>query len=84
MTDSEYEIMDELYFVISFHELQQKLLSDDEELKQVLRELLEKKYIKCFSNVSDELPNEDVDFENNYRNYHYLASKEGLFAHNSK
>lgn len=84
MTDFEYEIMDELYFVISFHELQQKLLLEDQELKQVLRELLGKNYIKCFSNVSDELPNEDLDFENNYRNYHYLASKEGLFAHNSK
>ncbi len=84
MTDHEYEIMDELYFVISFEELQQRLPLDESELKQILNSLLDREYIKCFSNVSDELPHADVDFENNYRNYHYLVSKEGLFAHNSR
>ena len=84
MTDFEFELMDELYFVISFQELQKRLLLDEEQLKQGLYNLLNKGYIKCFSNVSDELPHQDVDFENNYRNYHYLASKEGLFAHNSR
>ena len=84
MTDFEYEIMDEIYFVISFEELHKKLESEESELKKSLGSLLEKGYIKCFLNVSDELPNEQIDFENNYRNYHYLASKEGLFAHNSK
>ena len=84
MTDSEYEIMDELYFVISFQELQEKILVDEEKLKRLLGHLVEKQFVKCFSNVSDELPGKDVDFENNYRNYHYLASKEGLFAHNTR
>lgn len=84
MTDHEYMIMDELYFVISFEELQQRLMLDESELKQILSSLLNQQYIKCFRNVSDELPHEDLDFKNNYRNYHYLASKEGLIAHNSR
>ncbi len=84
MTDSEFDILDELYFVISFIELHQKLSWDELELKQWLSLLLNRGYIKCFINASDELPHEDLDFENNYRNYHYLVTKEGLFAHNSK
>ena len=84
MTDQEYEIMDELYFVISFGELMDKLILEENELKVSLAALLDKQYIKCFRNVSDEIPPEHVDYENNYRNYHYLASKEGLFAHNTR
>ena len=52
MTDHEYEIIDELYFVISFEELQQRLGLDETELKQWLNSLLDLGYIKCFSNVS--------------------------------
>jgi hypothetical protein len=84
MTEQEYQIMDELYFVISFRELKEKLLLEEAELKRILLTLLQRQYIKCLSNVSDEIPPEHIDFENNYRNYHYLASKEGLFAHNSR
>jgi hypothetical protein len=84
MTEQEYQIMDELYFVISFRELKEKLLLEEAELKRILSTLLQRQYIKCLSNVSDEIPPEHIDFENNYRNYHYLASKEGLFAHNSR
>jgi len=84
MTEQEYQIMDELYFVISFQELQEKLFLDEAELKKSLAALLVRKYVKCFGNVSDEIPPEHIDFENNYWNYHYLASKEGLFAHNTR
>ncbi len=84
MTDQEFEIMDELYFVISFQELMEKISLDETKLKRVLGNLVAKSYVKCFKNVSDELPHEEVDFDLNYRIYHYLASKEGLFAHNSR
>jgi hypothetical protein len=84
MTDLEYEVMDELYFVISFGELQEKLSMEESQLKKCLRGLHKIGYVKCFSNVSDEIPDEEIDFENNYRIYHYLASKDGLFAHNSR
>lgn len=76
--------MDELYFVISFDDLRKKLSMEDAHLKQALESLLERNYVKCFSNISDEIPPQNLDFENNFRKYHYLASKEGLFAHNSR
>jgi len=84
MTDLEFDVMDELYFVISFIDLSRQTGVEEVQLKKVLEMLLSKNYVKCFENVSDELPHEQVDFEQNYRNYHYLASKEGLFAHNSR
>ena len=84
MTDLEFEVLDELYFVISFDELQTKLSLEEPQLKRCLRQLYEIGYVKCFSNVSDEIPNDEIDFENNYRIYHYLATKDGLFAHNSR
>jgi transcription initiation factor IIE alpha subunit len=84
MTDLEFDILDELYFVISFEDLKHKLGMEETKLKNALQIMVEQKYIKCFRDVSDELPNEHLDFKNNYRNYHYLASKEGLFAHNSR
>ncbi|GJM30275.1 MAG: hypothetical protein DHS20C17_29100 [Cyclobacteriaceae bacterium] len=84
MTELQYQIMDELYFVISFEDLKEKLSLSDSKLKLVLGSLLALDYVKCFNNVSDEIPPQHLDFENNYRKYHYLASKEGLFAHNSR
>ena len=84
MTDLEFDVMDELYFVVSFPELQRLVQLSGAQLKGVLEGLLDKNYVKCFENVSDELPHDEVDFSRNYRNYHYLASKEGLFAHNSR
>lgn len=84
MTELQFEILDELYFVISFNDLKEKLRIDEYQLKQELQSLLELDYIKCFRNVSDEIPPQHLDFENNFQKYHYLASKEGLFAHNSR
>jgi hypothetical protein len=63
MTDLEFDILDELYFVISFEELMQKLGIEETKLKTAMQTMLEQKYIKCFRNVSDELPNEHLDFK---------------------
>ncbi len=84
MTDAEFDVMDELYFVISFPDLQKSLGFSETDLKKVLASLVQRNYVKCFENISDELPHDAVDFERNYGIYHYLASKEGLFAHNSR
>lgn len=84
MTNAEFEIMDELYFVISFKELQTTLEMEELHLKNILRSLVQKNYVKCFKSISDELPVDELDFNRNYGIYHYLASKEGLFAHNSR
>lgn len=76
--------MDELYFVIPFSELRSTLDLEDDELKNVLQTLLRRGWIKCFSNQTTELNEAEVDFERNYRNYFYLATKSGLLSHHGR
>lgn len=83
MTDIEYDIIDELYFVISFKELLDNVSVDEKELVFQLKQMIKKGWVRCFINISGEEPIEDLDLENQYMNYYYLASKEGLKVHNS-
>jgi len=84
MTDLEFDVMDELYFVIPFHQLQQELGMNESTLKDVLHSLLEKGWAKCFLTASEEAMKSEIDFENKYKDYYYLASKKGLLAHNGR
>jgi hypothetical protein len=84
MTDTEFDVLDELYFVQSFAALQQVLVMPEFELKDVLQGLMKKGWIKCFKSAAEELPAEEVYFENEFKNYYYLATKAGLLAHNSR
>ncbi len=83
MSDLEYDVLDELYFVLSFEQLAKRTDLEDDELKKVLRKMLAKNWIKCFKSATEEIPDDDVDFDNNARRYFYLATKSGLMAHNS-
>lgn len=83
MEDANYQVLAELYFVTSYEELRTALAMDDDILLKCLSELLEKGWIRCYHGVDNELIGDEVDLPNSYRKYHYLASKEGLFAHNS-
>jgi len=84
MTDLEFDVLDELYFVIPFRHLQDELELDELSLKEVLHSLLHKGWIKCFLNASEEAVSSEIDFENKYKDYFYLASKQGLLAHNGR
>ncbi len=84
MTDNEFDVLDELYFVQSFEALTQVLSMPEQELKLALEALLKKGWIKCFQSLTEELPADEIHFETQYRNYYYLASKAGLLAHNSR
>lgn len=83
MNDIHYQVLSELYFVISYDELKSSLGMEDENLLIVLIQLYEKGWIRCYDGLDNELVGAEVDLEKSYHNYHYLASKEGLFAHNS-
>lgn len=83
MTDLEYDVIDELYFVTEFLELAQKLSLSREALGSVLRVLVEKGWVKCLRGVSEEISFDEEDFLQNFSNYFYLATKAGLLAHNS-
>lgn len=85
MTDEEFDVLDELYFLQPFNYLLEELELSEEVLKETLKLLLTKKWIRCYKDTSDEIfKTEDLDFEHQYQKYHYLASKEGLLAHNGR
>ena len=82
MSDTEFDVLDELYCVTPYHELAKQTALSDEELLPCLHTLSSKKWIKCFLNVSEEALPHEVDLDKHFKEYYYLASKEGLLAHN--
>ena len=83
MTDYEYQILDELYFVVSYKELKSESGFQDEDLLAVLISLYEKNWIRVLKTPNDEITG-SVNLSGEYVRYFYFASKEGLFAHNLK
>ena len=84
MSDQEFIVLDELYFVTSFPELQQATDLQHDELKGTLLTLFSKGWLKVFKTIAEELPEESIDLEADLENYFYLASKAGLLAHNGR
>lgn len=84
MTDQEYDVLDELYFVTSFAQLQEEVDMNKDALQETLKTLLEKGWIKCFADASEELSPYEVDMEASFQGYFYLATKAGLLAHNGR
>lgn len=82
MTDLEYDILDELYFVISYEELIQQVDMAESDLRKGIFELFSKGWVRVFSD-----PDETLDYENLTEELlstgYLLASKAGLKAHNS-
>jgi hypothetical protein len=84
MTDLEFDILDELYFIQPFQELRKNVRMEEKELLVGLRGLLSKGWLRCFTAPDEEVHFEENTFNKDYHQYYYLASKEGLLAHNSK
>lgn len=84
MTNEEFDLLDELYFVQPYDFLKEELEWADEEIFETLKSLQEKGWIKCFKAMDEEVFEGELDLKNNYRSYFYLASKKGLMAHNGR
>lgn len=85
MTDTEFDIIDELYFVTAFEALRRALELPEEVLGRHLQGLVVQGYVKCFFPDPDtELPYDQEAFAQRFRQYYYLATKAGLVAHNSR
>lgn len=85
MTDLEFDVLDELYFVQTFAELREALDDDIAEdiLAGVLYELTQKSWVKCLHPNKDEpIAESELDVKKSYKQYCYLATKAGLMAHN--
>lgn len=84
MTDLEFEIMDQLYFVISYDDIVKESNLESSIVRPVLWAMIQRGWVKCLRNPELEIPVDEAQFKANYRNYHYLATKKGLFVHNAK
>jgi len=84
VTDLEFDILDELYFVISFHELSDKLTMEEAVLKSELLAMIQKGWVKILKPFSDEEIETWEEYGKLYKEYFYLATKKGLLAHNLK
>lgn len=83
MSDLEFDVLDELYFIQPYDVLLKATDLEDPELRVVLGRLLNKGWIRCYRSASDEIPVDEIDLQVEYMKYLYLASKSGLLAHNS-
>lgn len=83
LTSQEYDILDELYFICTLDQLLKNLTMDDSELRNHLERLFRKGWVKVFyKGTEDEVESEKVA-KDEFENYHFLASKAGLKAHNT-
>ncbi len=90
MTDTEFLVMDELYFVIKYEELLDNCDISSEELVNTLNSLFKKEWIrilipKVLNGGSDlmDVEEKNVDINSRFQQYYFMASKAGLMAHNS-
>ena len=84
MSEQEYLVLDELYFLQSFQELQELCGLSAEELKEVLGKMMDKGWVKGLRSREGEEPVASAEFQGNYSSILYLATKAGLLAHNSR
>ena len=82
MTDEEFDLLDELYFVQPFEYLQSALGWDDELILTTLDSLYKNGMIKCLAQP-DEERFDRVNISKEGKNLFFLATKKGLMAHNT-
>ncbi|WP_209330597.1 hypothetical protein [Lunatimonas salinarum] len=82
MSDDEFDLLDELYFLQSYDQLKEETGWDDHRLLAVLGQLYIKEYIKCY-HAPDQEVFDGADLNRNGASYYYLATKKGLLKHNA-
>lgn len=82
MTNNEFDLLDELYFVQPYSYLKETLGWEDGQLLVTLQSLFEKQYIKCLLEPDDEVFDQ-IDLKSKGKDLYYLATKKGLMNHNA-
>jgi hypothetical protein len=86
LSDLEYLILDELYFVSSYQEILEKVGCDGELFKVTLKGLLEKGLVTQMNyntDLKDFIKPGDAD-SNELSHSHFVATRQGLIVHNSR
>ncbi|WP_354003190.1 hypothetical protein [Algoriphagus limi] len=82
MTEDEFDLLDELYFVQPYDYLQETMGWSEDRLLNTLKSLHDKAFIKCLSAPDDELFGA-INILENGKEMLFLATKKGLMAHNA-
>jgi hypothetical protein len=85
LTDIEYDILNAIYFVEPFDNILAECKAAPNVVADVLKQLIHKKYVVAmrFDEQQQEFVRSFIYDSDNMNAYAYLATKEGLFAHNS-
>jgi hypothetical protein len=82
MNDEEFDLMDELYFVQPYGYLLETLDWEEVLLLSTLQRLFDQGYIKCLDDPDSERFGA-VDIMKEGKGLYFLATKNGLMAHNT-
>lgn len=82
MSDAEFDLLDELYFVQHYSYLRDVLGWEDQLILTTLDSLYQKGMIKCLTEPDQERFDQ-VDLFKEGENLYFLATKKGLMAHNA-
>lgn len=84
MSENEFDILDELYFVTSYPDLKSALSLNDEEICTALQSLIRQGYVKIlYPDQDTEYAYDETSFGKHCQAYYFLATKAGLIVHNS-
>ncbi len=82
MTDLEFDLLDELYFIKSIEELTKTLKINELNITNIIWELIEKKWVKVLDLQDNELIlNKEVYLER-CKLVRFNVTKQGLLTHN--
>jgi len=86
MSDLEFSVLDELYFVTSFDSLSESVPATEAELISTLTFLLDKKFIHqlIFDEAKKDYTKLEIYDRDVLKQTSFVASKEGLLLHNSR
>lgn len=86
LNDVEYDILNAIYFVESFDHILEECKEKPAVVADVLKQLIHKKYVvpMKWDDEKTEYVRSFIYDTDDMRAYFYLATKEGLLAHNSR
>ncbi|ARS34658.1 hypothetical protein [Pontibacter actiniarum] len=84
MSNNEFDILDELYFVTAYPDLKSTLSLTDSELCAALQSLIQQGYVRIlYPDQDTEHTYDETTFGQHCQQYYFLATKAGLVVHNS-
>ena len=86
MTDLQFAVLDALYFVEPYDRILEEVGEPEHVVGAVLRELIALRWVQPmrFDKASNDFVRSHVFDTDDLRACHYLATKEGLLAHNGR